>query len=43
MKKLVSSKNINLIAKIQYKVNFASKIKWREDRVKIIFKLSGWF
>ena len=43
MEKLVSSKNVNLIAKIQYKVHFSSKTKWREDHVKIIFKLSGWF
>ena len=43
MKKWVSSKNVNLIAKIQYKVNISSKTKWREDHAKIIFKLSGWF
>ena len=43
MEKWVSSKNVNLIAKIQYKVHFSSKTKWREDHVKIIFTLSGWF
>ena len=39
MEKVVSSENDNLVAQVQYNVNFSL----REDHVKIVFRLSGRF